>query len=109
MDIPKFDTKKELFDFLIQNKETLTAQKKAVTKYADGFAYQQGEVLNKANNPIENPSDTLKVTAVINTTNVIDSHNDVHLPGLWDKSLKENKNIMHLDLSRICFWLHRPL
>jgi len=103
MDIPKFDTKKELFSFLIENKETLTAQKKAVTKFADGFAYQDTTVLNKANNPIETPSDTLKVTAIINTTNVIDSHNDVHLPGLWDKSLKENKNIMHLQEHQMNF------
>ena len=59
--------------------------------------------ISKANNPISTPPDQLFVKAVINTTNVIDSHDDVHLPGLWDKSLKENKNIMHLQEHQMKF------
>jgi len=104
-DIPTFETKKELFKFLIENEKSLIAQKKATMKKADGFAFN-GDVLapvNKANNPIENAPDVLKVEAIINTTNVIDSHKDVHLPGLWDKSLKENKNIMHLQEHKMNF------
>lgn len=96
MDIPKFETKKELFAFLIENKEILTAQKKAVTKYSDGFGYTNTKLVHKDNSAINNPPETLSVKAVINTTNVMDSHDDVHIPGLWDKSIRENKNIMHL-------------
>jgi hypothetical protein len=95
MEIPKFKTKKELFDFLIENKEILIAQKKAITKYSDGFDYIAGNMrgpVMKANSV----DGVLNVLAVINTTNVIDSHDDVHIPGLWDKSIRENKNIMHL-------------
>ena len=33
----------------------------------------------------------IRVNVIINTTNIIDSHNDLHLPGLWKKSLQENK------------------
>ena len=40
---------------------------------------------------------------VINTTNLMDSHDDVHLPGLWDKSLSENKYIMHLQEHKMAF------
>lgn len=109
MDIPKFKTKKELFDFLIENKEILTAQKKAVTKFSDGYAFNPvipGGIdvdVSKANNPIENVPNELAVKAVINTTNVIDSHDDVHIPGLWDKSIRENKNIMHLQEHQMKF------
>ena len=112
MEIPKFNTRKELFEFLIENKETLIAQKKAVTKFSDGFAFDSKSILipggldvdvSKANEPIVDAPDTLQVKAVINTTNVMDSHDDVHLPGLWDKSLKENKNIMHLQEHQMKF------
>ena len=112
MDIPKFETKKELFVFLIENKETLTAQKKAVTKFSDGFAFDSDSIrvdadialkAIKTNNPIIDAPAELSVKAVINTTNVIDSHNDVHLPGIWDKSLRENKNIMHLQEHKMQF------
>ena len=99
--IPKFQTKKELFDFLIENKDTLIAQKKSEIKKADGFLHtyslnKEGEVI-KANEPVETSSiDEIKVVVIINTTNLMDSHKDVHMPGIWNKSLKENKFIMHI-------------
>ena len=33
----------------------------------------------------------------------MDSHKDVHLPGLWTKSIKENKMIMHLQEHKMEF------
>jgi hypothetical protein len=103
--LPKFTSEKEFFDFLVKNEDTIFAQAKMQIKEADSFAYStpylklgfglsnksaeqiQEELLNK---------EVLDVTAVINTTGILDSHKDVHLPGLWDKSLKENKRIMHV-------------
>ncbi len=38
----------------------------------------------------------IMVRAIINTTNLLDSHGDVHIPGIWKKSLQENKYILHL-------------
>ncbi len=35
--------------------------------------------------------DTPKVKVAINSTNIFDSHRDVHFPTLWNKSLKETK------------------
>lgn len=94
METPTFTTKKELFEWLIENKQTLIAQKKAEMKRGDGVLYlSHSNGIKKAES---NGSDGLQVKAVINTTNLMDSHKDVHLPGLWTKSLKENNMIMHL-------------
>ena len=47
MKIPAFETKKELFDFLVKNKETLIAQKKAEIKKSDGQPYSQSFINEK--------------------------------------------------------------
>ena len=99
----EFATKKELFRFLAENRDRLIAQKKAVIKKEDcGVIVNPTIVIknnstNKANTNID-PSNlaNLKVVCIINTTNFLDSHMDVHLPGIWNKSLSDNKNIMHL-------------
>lgn len=102
IEIPEFETKKETISFLKQNKESLMAQKKGIIKWTDPSALrpttliESKEVAIKENMPVQNPGDELKVKVVINTTNIMDSHNDVHLPGLWNKSLSENKSILHL-------------
>lgn len=99
----EFPTKKALFDFIITNKDTLIAQKKAVMKKADAFVFQPvivndiGSDVNKATTIADTIDlERLKVVVVINTTNFLDKHGDVHLPGLWNKTLLENKMIMHL-------------
>jgi hypothetical protein len=97
----EFATKKELFKFLFENKEKLIAQKRAVKKEADcpvivAPVIVQSQKANKADMPMDKIKDSLKVVVVINTTNFLDSHNDLHLPGIWNKSIKENKMIMHL-------------
>ena len=101
LDIPEFKTQKELFDFLVENKSVLLAQKKAALKHADAISFlspviDKGEGANKANEPFTPEGNEFKVKVIINTTNLMDSHLDVHIPGLWGKSLKENKDIMHL-------------
>lgn len=103
LEIPIFETKKELFDFIVKNEEQLLNQKKSIFKKADGIGidYVIAEKNNVAKANKSNTSDllnkdTLDVIAVINTTNIMDSHKDVHIPGLWDKSLSENKRILHV-------------
>ncbi len=86
---------------IVRNKAVLIAQKKAVIKYADGvmgdyFTPELDKVLTIKADSENNDPTKLQVKAVINTTNVLDSHGDVHIKGLWNKSLKENKMIMHL-------------
>jgi hypothetical protein len=98
----EFATKKDLFKFLIENKEKLTAQKKAVKKEADCPVVVAPVIVGTKKAEMASFSgilegkDSLKVVCVINTTNFLDSHGDLHLPGIWTKSIKENKMIMHL-------------
>jgi hypothetical protein len=100
----EFSSKKELFDFLIQNKNTLIAQKRSTIKTVDCSVaisptiVREKDIASKAlgEDMEDEMMDKLKVVVIINTTNFMDSHCDVHLPGIWNKSLKENKMIMHL-------------
>lgn len=91
---PNFETKEELFQWLKENKSLLLHSKKNEVKHGDLIPVIQvgGQNENKANKA-EPSGDSLRVKVVINTTNVMDSHLDVHIPGLWNKSLKENKDI----------------
>lgn len=100
--IPNFDTRKELLDFIVSNKETLKTQKKSAIKYADGFGVAttiqaSKPNVNKSNEGASTQDSTyIQVKAVINTTGILDSHGDVHVKGIWNKSVKENKRIMHV-------------
>ena len=80
---------------MVANKATLIAQKKAEMKRADSIGFAGSGLMGVVKQQGEN-KDEIRVKAVINTTNIMDSHDDVHLDGLWNKSLKENKMIMHL-------------
>lgn len=95
-----FATKEEMFKKLRENKHLLITQKKMQTKFADSFDYSSVLIdkkigSNKAESDTEQ-KDTLKVVAVINTTNILDSHGDVHIKGIWNKTVRENKNMLHL-------------
>lgn len=96
MDIPKFERKSELFAWLKTNKSLLIDSKKSQSKHGDLILHTSaGSVVEKAGS-IEPTGDTLAVKAVINTTNVMDSHQDVHIKGIWKKTLKENKGQFYL-------------
>ena len=97
MTIPDFSDKSELIDWLIANKSALVAQKKATIKYADAFGF--GSVLLTGKEDVVTKTEaipatatTIKVRSIINTTKVLDSHGDVHIDQLWNKSLKETKD-----------------
>ena len=103
--LPEFKTDKELFDFIVDNEQQIFAQAKSQIKYADAFSHLSiplKEGLSNKSTAEENQAallekDVLNVKAVINTTNILDSHKDVHIPGLWDKSLKESSSrVLHV-------------
>lgn len=95
MDLPNLKGK-DLFKFLIENEKTLIAQKKYEVKRADPV-YHTGALENRDGRTIKASQGTLtnktelSVSSVINTTYWYDSHGDVHIDGLWKKSLSENK------------------
>lgn len=97
---------KALFDFLVTNKAILIAEKKYDVKHSDAFKLShffvntKGEVVKA--NPVSG-GDTIQVSSVINTTNLMDSHKDVHIPGLWKKSLSENKTLYLLQEHSMTF------
>lgn len=104
----QFATKAEMFEALRENKNTLTAQKKMITKEADSVIHfvlvenDKGEVI-KSENIFTPELNTIKAELVINTTNLLDSHSDVHIKGIWNKSAKEAKNILLLQEHQMKF------
>ena len=96
--IPKFANKAEEIAFIVDNKGTLSSLKRQSVKRAEGISFSPNVTKLKSVNKTagSTKSKGLNVKAVINTTNVLDSHGDVHMPGIWNKSLKENKRIMML-------------
>lgn len=96
--IPADLTGKSLFDFLVKNEAVIFQAKKSEIKKADAaysiplYINDKGELISKAEVQETQIDPTkLKVVVVINTTNWFDSHDDVHIPGLWKKSLSDNK------------------
>lgn len=98
----EFQTKQELFKALIENKKELVSIKKSATKNADAvsFGYLDTSIKIDTNKEdvqgqMQNP-ESLNVKVVINTTNFLDSHGDVHVNGIWNKSVKDNVSFLHL-------------
>jgi len=90
----------QIFEYLRKNKSVLMLEKKAAMKCADAIEtyfvkFVDGNATTvKAIEDSEIPeSGKFNVKVAINTTNLIDSHMDLHVPGLWKKSLKEVKNL----------------
>ena len=107
MDIPTFETKEQLFKHLIENKKELMSLKKAATKQADSFSASptlfsthNGKTTKSENQETEN---AFKLRLVINTTGILDSHDDVHIKGLWKKTIKEKKDLYLLQEHKLLF------
>ena len=94
--LPDIQDKRKLIDYLIENKSALIAQKKSAIKKADAVSYYPQLVTEKGDVSKAvaiNPEATkIKVRSIINTTKFFDSHGDVHIDQLWNKSLKESKD-----------------
>ena len=95
----QFEDEKSYLDYIVENEKFIIDTKKSVIKEADNFGaapiLQRDFSANKSVN--EDEATEILVKLVINSTNILDSHKDVHIPGLWDKSLKERGDkILHL-------------
>lgn len=102
IDKSQFKSDAEYFAYVVANKEQIITLKKAATKFTDcdmfnpifvhnihkGFATKADEDIDKG---------IIKRTIVGNTYNWMDSHNDVHIKGIFTKSIQESqKSILHL-------------
>lgn len=105
---PKFENKQELFKWLKENKDDLIYQKKESIKYADSIEFTAIPLQHKSINidkgidGVEAPG-IVKRRAIINTTKILDSHGDVHQDGIWDKTVKENTRIKHIQEHKMEF------
>lgn len=97
--IPQFEDKQQLFDWLVTNKTKLIAQKKSEIKQSDAVTAKYHFISDGPTPGLQTKSDVvpasatkIKVRSIINTTKLMDSHDDVHMDQLWNKSLKENKD-----------------
>lgn len=98
----QFENKEDLFKALKDNKKELISLKKSIEKRADDFNHSD-IVIGKIETNKEEGSEMQNVNSfnakvVINTTNFIDSHNDLHINGIWNKSVSDNANkgFLHL-------------
>lgn len=83
----EFDTQEQMFLELVKSESKIIELKKAAIKDSDSV-----NSLFIAKNDVQKGLDFVKegfVYPVINTTNFMDSHGDVHFPDLWNKTLKE--------------------
>ena len=93
--------KDELFKYLKENKSFIYQQKKSTVKRGDAISadiptVDAEQYATKDVAVTAPPTGKLMAKVVINTTNFMDSHDDVHIPGLWKKSLNEAKSHLHL-------------
>ena len=89
----QFATQKELFKYLVDNHADIVTLKKAVIKTADVVSFLPAPIRDGATKAArylyENDEEkgVLKRTIVANTYNWLDSHQDVHIPGIFSESI----------------------
>lgn len=92
-----FTDKMDMVRFMQKSREELFALKKAEYKTKSEVVLKNGLFVKEFEPLIEDISgDFIQVKTIINTTNVIDSHLDLHLQGIWNKTVKDNPFSVHL-------------
>lgn len=98
----QFDSKKELHYALVNHLALVKSVKKGAVKFTDDLnfgAYSANEsgVVTKANTyEGEVNAHEIQRKVVMNTTGLLDSHGDVHLPGIWKRTLSHSDKKLHL-------------
>lgn len=83
-----FESKEVALAALKANKAELIGLKKAAVKRSDPVMYHPRPTTIKAEGTAELQYGDF-IYPVINTTNYLDSHEDVHIDGIWNKSIKD--------------------
>lgn len=101
MKIPEFKSQPELIAYLIKNRKELTEMKRASMKFTDHFGVDllQVAAIKALNTHYADDlaSGIIKRTIIGNTYNWMDSHDDVHLDNVFQKSIAERQDmIFHL-------------
>lgn len=107
--IPTFQTISQRNEWLVKNKGLLIDAKKSELKKADAVSfvekiYDRNDASKEiTTSDISPDTQKIRVKLIINTTGILDSHSDVHIKGLWNKSLKEVKSMYLLKMHRMDF------
>lgn len=103
IEIPKNITdKKEIFSYLHKQKLELIAMKMMAIKFTDNFGVTEKELTEfkalNTSNVDDVASGVIKRTIIGNTYYWMDSHDDVHIEGIFSKSISERalNKIFHL-------------
>lgn len=93
-----FETKEQMFNELRQAKEQLIAAKKSqIYKSCEkGISITARPLSSKYFATKELSFDDNYYYIVVNTTKILDSHEDVHIDGIWNKTVKEQKGRNYL-------------
>lgn len=103
-EIPReFQSLKAMYQALKINKQQLIDKKKSAIKFTDDVSFHIIGSAEETKGEVKELATGDYVYPVINTTNYLDSHGDVHLNGIWDKSVTDQKGkiyyIVNHDLS----------
>lgn len=90
---------KDLFKFLVENKNQLITQKRSMPIVSDTFHFKTEitsgkEGATKAGNGIADDATQMRVKVVANAALWCDSQMDVLLPDCWKRSIKERKDMI---------------
>lgn len=94
----EFATKAEMFKALKENRDKIIGLKKAAIKNSDPVSFvvkNKESAIKEADQTVSEVKIGDRVYPVINCTNWLDSHGDVHLDGIWDQSVKDNKGKLY--------------
>lgn len=91
-----FSTHKDMLKAIVERKDEIISLKKAVVKMTDASAFtSKTTVIKSESQGVLKHGDVVR--NIINTTNYMDSHDDVHADGIWNKSAKEqNGKVYHV-------------
>jgi hypothetical protein len=109
---PKFETLKEELNWIVENKFQIIEAKKYSQKNSEPISVvlpaekkniqeDKSDVKSAIKQGEDNKSVVVK--AIINTTNIMDSHDDVHLKGIWTNHLKTFPRLLHLQEHQMAF------
>jgi hypothetical protein len=100
-----FESKEQLFKSLIENKDLLIKEKtsqiyKSCEK-GSGLVVNQEQIVKalETNKSFKMDSDYYYFT--VNSSNILDSHGDLHVKGNWDKTVKEQQKKVYLVFDHI--------
>lgn len=93
----EFETNAEMFAALKANKDKIVGLKKAAIKESDPVCFypRESKETVKAIEPTKVVNTGDYIYPVINTTMLMDSHGDVHLNGIWDRSVNDQQGKVH--------------